>query len=421
MKWTPVLLATACTLNGKPIGSLLGGSNPTAAVGDSTATSEPAVAATAAKVAATAKTVARCPNGKRYFLGAAEVFPGHGVMSVAIADMNGDGKADIVTGNPHGKRPAMPHLSNVGVMLNNGDGTFKNMVLTPIGGDSTTGLMTGANVMSLGDLDGDKRPDIVFSAPGWGGSSPVYAINSGDGAFAENVSLHASSTAGVPIIADLNGDGRKDVVVGSFVWLNTGSKHEAKLTSKVRFNEAYDGAETAGDFDGDGAPDLVVLEDGVTLYLNDGNASFSKGKSLGIDSPQAPRTGDFNGDGKPDLAMLAKGSVAVVLGTGGGQFAAPQYYRYPESFSPGGVLVADLNSDGKDDVVLPDPYKGIAVYMNDGKGRLAEPISLAADKAWMAAAGDLTGTGVKSVVVVDDSESSDEDKSHIYVMRASCR
>lgn len=420
MKWTPVLLAAACTINGKPIGSFIGGSKDTTPSASTSSGNGWGGAATVAKVAEAPRTVARCPNGKRYFLGAPEVFPGHGVMSVAIADMNGDGVADIVTGNPHGKRPASPHLSNIGVMLNNGDGTFKNMVLTPIGGDSTNGLMVGANVIGLGDLDGDKRVDIVFSAPGWGGSSPVYAINNGDGSFAENVSLHASSTAGQPIIADLNGDKRNDVVVGGFVWLNSGSKRAAKLTSKVRFNEAYDDAATAGDFDGDGAPDLVVLADGVTLYTNDGNATFSKGKSLGIDGPQAARTGDFNGDGKPDLAVMAK-SVAIALGTGGGQLAAPQYYKYPESFSAGSLLVADLNSDGKDDVVLADPYKGIAVYMNDGKGRLAEPISLAADKAWMAAAGDLTGTGVKSVVVVDDSESSDEEKSHIYVMRASCR
>jgi hypothetical protein len=59
--------------------------------------------------------------------------------------------------------------------------------------------------------------------------------------------------------------------------------------------------------------------------------------------------------------------------------------------------------------------------MNNGKGAFGQAITLPAGKAYQVAAGDFTGAGVKSLVVVDNSQSSDESKSNIYVLHASCR
>jgi hypothetical protein len=405
MHWTPLLLAT-CTM-----------------IGSADATPKRRVAPKPAAKTADAPNKASgggCASGKKYVLGPAQVYPGHGVMAVAIADINGDGKADIVTGNPHGTKPAKPHLSNIGVMLGKGDGTFADVKLTPVGGDPSKGLMASANRVTLADLDGDKRPDIVFSAPGWGMADPLYALNAGDGTFAENMSLHAPDVAGAALVLDLNGDGKNDIVMHNVLWLNSGQSGAAMFAGKVKFIDDGE-AEAAGDFDGNGSPDIVATSyDGVTIYVNDGNASFTKGTKIAIEDTVHAGVGDFNGDGKPDIAIVAKSSFAIVLNKGSGKFAAPVYYKLPEFFSASFITVTDLDGDGKADVVFPGS-DNLAVYLNDGSGVMRAPMTVAAGKPYMVATGDLTGDHVQSLIVVDDSESSDEDKSHIYVLRASCR
>jgi len=118
--------------------------------------------------------------------------------------------------------------------------------------------------------------------------------------------------------------------------------------------------------------------------------------------------------------VVAGVSLAIIMNKGGGAFASPVFLKYPDDISPWFVTVTDLNGDGKADVVVPDT-KEIAVYMNDGKGKLGAPLTFPAGKAHLVAAGDLTGDHVQSIVVVDDSPSKDEEKSHVYVLRASCR
>jgi hypothetical protein len=365
------------------------------------------------------KSIPHCPNGKKFFLGTPEQYSGHGAHPVAVADMNGDGKLDIVTGNPDSKA-ARPFTANVGVMLGKGGGEFGELVLSPVGGDSLQDLNSSPLVLTTGDLNGDHRPDVVFTAPGFGSASPIYLLNNGDGSLGGQTSLHTESK-GLPIIVDVNGDKRRDVVVSQFLWTNVGKKKGAKLfLGGVKFNDIYADAEAAADLDGDGAPELVVIKNGSTLmvYGNDGNGSFAKGASYPIPGAKRMATADFNGDGKPDLAVQAQ-SLAILINQGDGTFAPPAYYSYAGNEEPWYLIASDLNGDGRADLATSTPYKGVGVFMNRGDGKLADPIVLAAGKAGALAAGDFGGEGVQSLVVVEPQHGSDE--AHIYVFPGVCR
>jgi large repetitive protein len=212
-------------------------------------------------------------------------------------------------------------------------------------------------------------------------------------------------------------------VIANFLWLNGGKKRAVKFAGKVAFNDKWDrSSEAAADFDGDGSIDIASTLDGVTIYDNDGNGTFTKRASYPVaDSRNLLRAGDFNGDGKPDLAVGGK-SIAILVNKGDGTFGSPVYYKFPESWDSASFMhVADLNGDSRSDVAIVDPYKGAAVYMNNGKGGLGTPIALAAGKAAQVAAGDFTGKHVMSLVVVDDNQSSDESTSNIYVLHGICR
>jgi hypothetical protein len=362
-------------------------------------------------------------GGKKYVVGAPDEMPGHGVQSVAVADMNGDGKADIVTGNPHGTKPPPPYHAYVGVTLSKGGGEFADMKLYPVGLNDVPDLAS-PDLISVGDLNGDGKPDVVFSSPGYGGSDPQYLLNKGNGTLGAQVSLKANSTGGTAIVADLNGDKRNDIALSSYVWINGGKKGAVNFAGKTTFNEPRDDVQAAADFDGDGAVDLVVRETGkgAAVYKNDGNATFSKGASVAVDNALAMGVGDFNGDGKPDLAVLSNKSLAIALNEGKGRLGTPAYSKLPDGFDASSwLVVADLNGDGRADAVVADQYKGLGIYVNDGTGTLGTPSVQAVAKLSQAAAGDFDGTGVLSLVVVDDSQSSDEAKSHVWVLPGSCR
>ncbi|MBK8260336.1 MAG: VCBS repeat-containing protein [Nannocystis sp.] len=128
-----------------------------------------------------------------------------------LADLTGDGRADIIGFGDGG----------VWVSLNQGDGTFREptKVLSFFGARSEAGGWTSArHIRTLADLTGDGRPDIV----GFGEHGVWVALNNGDGTFQQPVQVlsqfGASSNAGgwlgghPRMLADLNGDGRRDIL-----------------------------------------------------------------------------------------------------------------------------------------------------------------------------------------------------------------
>jgi|HubBroStandDraft_4_1064222.scaffolds.fasta_scaffold12837_2 hypothetical protein len=289
---------------------------------------------------------------------------------LAVADFNGDGKPDVLEQG----------TGTLLVLLGNGDGTFQ----APISTNSGASLTAVAAI----DLNGDGKADVVGI---FNNTLRVYLAN-GDGTFAAGVSYSLGVQIGPPtliVFGDFNGDHKTDVAVLSaasaeqeIVLLGNGdgtfqsspltSTGAAALTSAV-----------VGDFNGDGKLDLATLGGStqaatVFLQLGNGDGTFKPpttaitGPYSGVGSTGAESTNlaaaDVNGDGKLDL-VLAADVIGIYLGNGDGTFSnTPTYYQ---PMSPGinaGIAIADFNSDGKPDVAVDGE-----ILLGSGNGKFQGP------------------------------------------------
>jgi hypothetical protein len=269
-------------------------------------------------------------------------------QSVAIGDLNADGKPDLVTANGG--------TGNVTVLLGDGGGGFT----------SATGFLVGTAPYSvaIGDLNADGKPDLatanndssdvtVLLGDGAGGFTPATDSPFSAGAFPHSVA-----------IGDLNADGKADLATANYisnditVLLGDGS---GGFTPAPRspFAVGLGPSQVAiGDLNADGKPDLAtanLVSSNVTVLLGDGRGGFTPAMGspfVAYSSPQSVAIGDLNSDGKPDLATANAGTsdVTVLLGNGGGGFTPATGSPFPAGMNPSSVAIADLNADGKPDL-----------------------------------------------------------------------
>ena len=328
--------------------------------------------------------------------------------SVAIGDLNGDGKADLATANN----------GSVSVLLNEGDGRFEPKR------SYVTGERSGSIV--VGDLNGDGKPDLAAS--NWEHGIVFVLLNRGDGTFQAKRDYAVGGGVEAVAIGDLNGDGALDLAtVGNAVslLLNRGDgSFEAKLVYRTAHSHS---ALAIGDLNGDGKSDLVVTNaHSVSVLLNSGGADFrARREYRTAQDPEAVAIGDVNGDGKPDLATAnieidaSHATVSVLVNQNGGRFGARRDYKVrgnPTLRSPGGdpvsVAIADLNRDGKPDVATADSAEvevgTVSVFVNRGGGRLRPelvygPVGL---DSVAVAIGDLDGDAKPDVVAANNDSGS---------------
>ena len=254
-----------------------------------------------------------------YGSGGVQPFP------ITVADVNGDGKPDIVAGNA-----CVPGCGSsvVGLLLGNGDGTFQSALSIDPGGLDPESL-------AVKDVNGDGKADLVianvcFSAGDCSGSVSVLFGN-GDGTFQAAQTYLAGGYAGRSVlIADVNGDGKSDLVVAN-----------ADISGSDNLNGVV----------------------GVLLGNGDGTFQSAQTYNTGAFDTNNVAIADVNGDSIPDLvtsnschstkygSSCGSGAVGVLLGKGDGTFGKATIY------SAGGVqskllAVADLNHDGRPDVVI---------------------------------------------------------------------
>jgi hypothetical protein len=301
---------------------------------------------------------------------------GQGTFSdtAVVADVNGDGKMDLVFDNPTG---------NAFLLLGNGDGTFQTVRTLNTGGPAWG--------IAVGDLNGDGKPDLVTT----NGNS--VAINvmlaTGNGNFAAPVSYSPAGNFPRDIrIVDVNNDGKPDLVVA-----NSGSNDAAILLGNGdgTFQSAMTfltGSAAAtlivGDLNGDGSPDLIssnTLSNSITVLINmaDASGTFKSPRDFQAHLlPVALATGNLNGDSFGDVVVANSGSndVSVLLGNGDATFKAA--VNYPVGSAPSDVALADVNHDGILDILTANVAdNSVSVLFGKGDGSFGPAASYAIGKA----------------------------------------
>jgi uncharacterized delta-60 repeat protein len=288
--------------------------------------------------------------------------------AVAVADVNGDGKVDIVTANFGG---------TMSVLLGNGDGTFGAATVYAAGSEP--------NGIAVGDVNGDSLPDIVVANRG--DSTVGVYMNDGNGTFAAPVDYAVGAGPNSVGLADFNKDGHLDIFTANTsdstvsVLLNNGDGTFAAADNIPVTGGPSDAV--AGDFNGDGNLDIATSDlntGSVSVLLGAGTGTFSAPiTSAGLStSAISLSTSDFNSDGKADLAVVAfnSDSAAVLLGNGDGTFGAPT--DLTPGLPGGSIISGDINGDGKPDVVIgaydpSDQSAQFATLINGGSTTVVTP------------------------------------------------
>jgi hypothetical protein len=234
--------------------------------------------------------------------------------------------------------------------------------------------LTGPNTEStaaLADLDGDGKLDVVVT-----GDVSVVMMNKGDGTLAAPISFGSDASYSGVATGDLNGDGSIDVVslaqFGVSVLSNDGHGH---LGSPVVYSTGVGSSGIAlGDLDADGRLDIAIAGGGVAVLLNTGNGSFSAVNFPVSVSALSIAIGDLDGDCQPDLAVSDTYGLNILQNRGQGTFGAP--VAYGAGTNPRTIALADVNGDGLPDLVVGSgtAVGEIAVLLNYGRGRFAAAI-----------------------------------------------
>jgi hypothetical protein len=289
---------------------------------------------------------------------------GDGPASVAMGDLNGDGKPDLAVTN---------HTSNtVSVLLGNGDGTFgpKHDFATDAG--PWTAIIT--------DLNADSKSDLVVA----NANTLSILMGNGDGTFApkNDIDVHSRTFFASVTSGDLNGDGHVDLVVAgssAVVWVLLGNGDGTfmppvfyRTTDGLAFSVAI------GDLNADSRPDVAVAVFNagspvgkVSVLLGNGDGTF--GTQVQYDtgfSPTCVVISDLNGDGKLDLVTADPNpnQFSVLLGNGDGSFAA--HMDYDTGMYPFSVAVGDVNGDGHPDLVT-GVTDSVSVHLGKSDGTFA--------------------------------------------------
>ena len=353
------------------------------------------------------------------FFAPRDFIAGENPVSTAVADLNHDGKIDVVQINRG------TNGGYLAVLLGDGAGAFSRPSFMQLGGSP--------GALATGDFNHDSNPDVLITQPGGNDlTDPGYVMllrGRGDGTFAPPIALPGGPSPDELVVADLNADGNLDYVtlsgkqpmVYSQLGNGDGTFHSPQtltlslpglLMDSADFNEdgfpdlavsesqifGYDLAILLGngdgsfrllsetdssgailftsDFNADGAADLAIAYTDhigfpyTDILLGHGDGSFTEFE--GFVTVLGKTAVDLNGDGFPDLLAQSTSStgangIYTLLGRGNGTFGTPKPYGAYRSI--GQILAADFNRDGNADVLVPSG-PSVAVFSGRGDGRL---------------------------------------------------
>lgn len=291
-------------------------------------------------------------NGDGTFRPPVDYAAGKQPYSIVAVDLNHDGNLDLAIADSRSQ-----HFY---ILLGNADGTFEKATPGPE-------LPRNPEMIAVGDFSGDGIPDIVTASY----SVISVSLGNGDGTFQEPINIPPPTAVESIAVGDFNGDGNLDLA-------------------------------EAGTFGS---------ESGVTILLGRGNGTFVDGETYPTDtSPESMAVADLNADHKLDLVIANSegGSIDVLLGNGDGTFESA--VPYPILFCTW-VTVADVNGDGKPDLVTATDYdfahniSGAGIFLGNGDGTFQDPTyyqgnSYATSEVVV---GDFNGDGKADLVITNSA------------------
>ncbi len=325
-------------------------------------------------------------------------------LGIAASDLNGDGRPDLVLAN---------YLTQASQVVINQGGNTPTFAVTDL---TASGRQTDG--VALGDVNGDQLLDIVLA--NFGLPSQVY-LNAfaNPGSFGAPRDLVGSGNNSIGVgLGDLNSDGQLDIVLGNYagqlsqVFLNTGSG-QFGLPSSILGSGRDTTRLSLGDVNADGAIDVVLgnAELSSQIFLNTNASGFSTATAIaGTGSNSiAVAVGDLNGDGALDLLLANNretSQIALNRNDGSGRFALPTALAGGAQPTRGAAL-ADLDADGKLDIILGNHSQPSQIYLQGANGfTLPTPLVGSGGNTQTVATGDLNGDNLLDLVLANANQPS---------------
>jgi FG-GAP-like repeat/FG-GAP repeat len=353
--------------------------------------------------------------------------------SIAVADVNGDGVPDLLVATTSDQgNPTNPGFANVILGVKASPGTYQKGTQYSTSSDNPSSI-------AVADLTGSGSLDLVIASFS-SGSVSIFMHGSTPGSYMPAVTV---TTGGLPnqvVIADVNGDGHPDLVLadssasGNAIVVLQDPANPGRFLAPTLLSTGSTSATSVAvaDLNGDGKPDVVAATsdangDNGAVYVFYQSAT-SPGTFLAASvfpagaQPQSVRIADLNRDGLPDLAVANLGPGLDGTGSAGvsvllqdaahpGSFLAPVTYATQARAID--VAVGDLNGDGKPDLVVanlgPAPTGSVSVLLQDpahpgvflsatSYGGFGQPLSVAI--------ADLNGDGHPDIAVADSTSAT---------------
>ena len=335
---------------------------------------------------------------------------GYATGTLAVGDLDNDGKPDIITGEGNNS-----YFSAFRNTSSQGHISFASNVDFAL-----AGVPYG---LSLGDFDGDGKLDVVqvsYTANASTTTASVYRNNStvGNISFTSRLDLSAGNSYTVTV-GDIDGDGKPDIICSNMsgnsvsVFRNTSTVGNISFAARVDFSIGSQPINIAvGDLDGDGKPDICAVNQNanqVSIILNTstvGIISFNAAKTFATGTgPRGVSIGDLDGDGKPDLAVANSGSASASIlrntsSIGSLSFAA--HFDLTVGSTPIVTTIGDIDGDGIPDVGVACAGSNYVSLLksNSTIGSLSfnSAINLTDNSPYSLAFLDLDGDGITDVI-----------------------